>query len=263
VARVGRVYRTLAIVRREFLRRAGWGTWLTVGLAYLAVTLTVAIDVWFASLIGRLSLSTFETPYENLLWPFLILVVATIVGAGSLAEDVGNRSIALYLSRPIHLLDYLAAKASATGAWLVIAAVGPGLAGLLVVVALGEVSESIALGAAAGFVAAGLLATVFFTGLALALSSVTTRSLYAGAGTFGVVLTLEVGAGVVSGITGNGTVLYAGPFTDLRSVAQGAFGLTGPFATDPVTSAALLAVAGGLLAAFAGWRLSRVEVVGE
>jgi ABC-type transport system involved in multi-copper enzyme maturation permease subunit len=263
VARVGRVYRTFAIVRRELLRRAGWGTWLTVALAYLAVTLIVSIDVEFASLTGSLSLSTFEAPYENPIWPFLVVIVATIVGAGSLAEDVGNRSITLYLSRPIHLIDYLGAKASATGAWIVIATVGPGLVGVGVVAALGWAPASIALSAAGGFVATGLLAAVFFTGLALALSSMTTRGLYAGVALFGVVLSFEVGVPVVSGITGYSTILYADPVTDLRTVAQAAFGRAGPFATDPVASAAVLAVGGLLLAAFAWWRLSRVEVVGE
>jgi ABC-type transport system involved in multi-copper enzyme maturation permease subunit len=263
VPRLGRVYRTLAIVHRELLRRAGWGTWLTIALAYLAVTLIVSVEVEFASLTGTLTLSTFETPYENPVWPFLVVIVATIVGAGSLAEDVGNRSITLYLSRPIHLIDYLSAKASATGAWIVIATVGPGLVGVGVVAALGVAPASIALSAAGGFAATGLLATVFFTGLALALSSVTTRGLYAGVAMFGVVLSFEVGVPVVSGITGYTDILYADPVTDLRSVAEAVFGRSGPFATDPATSAVVLAVAGVLLAAFAWWRLSRVEVVGE
>jgi ABC-type transport system involved in multi-copper enzyme maturation permease subunit len=263
VPRLGRTYRSLAIVRRELVRRSSWGTWLTVALAYLAVTVIVAVDVFFASLIGTLSLTTFEAPYENPVWPFFVLIVATVVGAGSLADDIGNRSIALYLSRPIHLSDYLVAKASATGLWIVIAAVGPGLAGLAIVVALGEVPTSIALSAAAGYVAIGLLAAVFFTGVALALSSLTTRSLYSGVATFGVVLSLEIGAGVVSGISGNTTVQYAAPFTDLRIAARGAFGVAGPFSTDPVVSATLLAASGVVLGLFAAWRLSRVEVVGE
>jgi ABC-type transport system involved in multi-copper enzyme maturation permease subunit len=263
VVRLGRTYRTLAIVRREFLRRSGAGTWLAIALAYIGVILIVTVEAEFASLTRALSLSTFETPYENPVWPFLILIVATIAGAGSLAEDVGNRSIALYLSRPIHLTDYLVAKASATGAWIVIAAVGPGLAGLAVVVALGVAPASIALSAAAGFAATGLLAALFFTGLALALSSLTTRSLYAGVAMFGVALSVEVGVGVVSGITGNSNLLYADPFTDLRRVAQGLFGVSGPFATDPAGSAALLGLAGAFLIVFAWFRMSRVEVIGE
>jgi ABC-type transport system involved in multi-copper enzyme maturation permease subunit len=263
VAKTARVYRTLAIVHRELLRRSGLGTWLVVGLTYLAVTLILTIDTEFASLTGTLTLSTFEAPYSSPAWPFLMLIVATAVGAGSLAEDIGNRSITLYLSRPIRRIDYLAAKIAATGSWMVIAAVGPGLAGLAVVLALGWAPASLVLSGAGAFVATGLLASIFFTGLALALSSLTTRSLYSGVATFGLVLSLEIGAPLVSGLTGNTSVAYASPITDILSVAQSAFGGSGPFATDPLTSAAILAFGGGLLAIFAGWRISRVEVVGE
>ncbi|MGA3022920.1 MAG: hypothetical protein ABSE66_09040 [Thermoplasmata archaeon] len=239
------------------------GTILVLALTYLAVTLVLTINTDFASLTGSLTLATFETPYASPAWPFLMLIVATSVGAGSLAEDVGNRSITLYFSRPIRRIDYLAAKTAATGTWMVIAAVGPALLGLAVILALGWAPASLVLAGAGAFVATGLLASVFFTGLALALSSLTTRSLYAGVAIFGVVLSLEIGAPLVSGLTGNSSAAYASPITDILSVAQSAFGISGPFATDPLTSAALLAFGGGLLAIFAGWRISRVEVVGE
>jgi ABC-type transport system involved in multi-copper enzyme maturation permease subunit len=263
VARTGRAFRTLAIVRRELLRRSGPGTWVVITLTYLAITLVLTIDTEFASLTGTLSLATFETPYSSPAWPFLMLIVATTVGAGSLAEDIGNRSITLYLSRPIRRIDYLAAKATATGTWIVVASVGPGLLGLAVVLVLGWAPASLVLAGAGAFVATGLLASVFLTGLALALSALTTRSLYAGAAIFGVVLSLEIGAPLVSGLTGNASVAYASPITDILSVAQSAFGLSGPYATDPLTSAAILGLGGALLAVFAGWRISRVEVVGE
>jgi len=239
------------------------GTWLVVALTYLAVTLILTLNTEFASLTGTLSLATFETPYASPAWPFLMLIVATSVGAGSLAEDVGNRSITLYLSRPIRLIDYLAAKIAATGSWIVIAAVGPGLLGLVVILALGWAPTSLVVSGAGAFLAVGFLASVFFTGLALALSSLTTRSLYAGVGIFGTVLSLEIAAPLVSGLTGNTSVAYASPITDILSVAQSVFGISGPYATDPLTSAALLGLVGAFLAVFAGWRISRVEVVGE
>jgi len=263
VVRTTRFHRALAIVRRELLRRSGVGTILVVALTYLAVTLVLTINTEFASLVGTLSLSTFETPYASPVWPFLMLIVATSVGAGSLAEDVGNRSITLYLSRPIQLVDYLAAKAAATGSWLVIASVGPGLLGLAVILVLGWAPASLVLSGAAAFVAVGFLASIFFTGLALALSSLTTRTLYAGVAIFGVVLSLEIAAPLVSGLTGNSSVAYASPVTDILSVAQRAFGISGPYATDPVTSALILGLVGAFFAFFAGWRMSRVEVVGE
>jgi ABC-type transport system involved in multi-copper enzyme maturation permease subunit len=263
VQRMGRTYRTLAIVRRELLRRSGPGTYVVVALTYLAITLILTIDTEIASLTGTLTLTTFEAPYGSPIWPFLMLIVATTVGAGSLAEDFGNRSITLFLSRPIRPIDYLAAKLAATGTWLAVAAVGPGLIGLAIVLALGWAPASLVLTGAGAFVATGLLATVFFTGLAVALSSLTTRSLYAGVAIFGVVLALEITAPVVSGLTNNNYVAYLSPITDLLSVAQSLFGVPGPFATEPLASAVILGGGGVFLAVFAYWRLSRVEVVGE
>jgi ABC-type transport system involved in multi-copper enzyme maturation permease subunit len=262
-ARVGRSQRILAIVRREFLHRSNVATVLVLGLTFSAVILEVTLNVEFASNTGTLSISAFETPYESVVWPFLILIVATAVGAGSVAEDVGNRSIALYLSRPIHLVDYLAAKASAVGSWLLVATIAPGVAAVAVLAALGAAPASMLASAALGFVATGFLVGVFFTGVALAFSSLTNRTLYAGVAIFGVLLSLIVSSEVVSGITGNPMVLYADPVTVVRSVAEATFGLAGPYPADPVVSAIVLLVTGGLLATFAGWRLSRVEVVGE
>lgn len=263
IVQLGRAYRTLAIVRRELLRRSTWGTWLAVGLTYLTVTANVALTVYFASLLGRSTLAAFESPFEMVFWTLLILIVAAAVGAGSIADDLGSRAITLYLSRPIRLVDYLLAKAAATGIWILVATLGPGLVGVGLLAALGVVSASIAIQATGGFLAVAFTATVFFTGVSLAFSSLTRRSLYAGVTIFGVVLSLATSGEVISGITGNASVLYADPVTNLHSVAQAAFGLSGPYPTDPVASATLLLLTGILLAALAWWRLSRIEVVGE
>jgi ABC-type transport system involved in multi-copper enzyme maturation permease subunit len=257
------MFRTFSILRSEMLRRAGVGTLLLVALAYLAVTLIVIINTETASAVGQLSPSPYETPFQSPIWGLVILIIATAVGAGSIAEDRGSRSIVLYLSRPIRPIDYLSAKAGSIGSWLLIAAVGPGLVAVGILAALGVGSANLNFHAAAGFAATGLVAAIFFTGLALALSSLADRALYAGVAIFGLVLSLEIAASVVSGITGNSTVLYLSPITDLTSVAQGAFNIAGPYATDPLRSGVLLAVSGGVLAAAAYWRLSQVEVVGE
>ncbi|MCI4336641.1 MAG: ABC transporter permease [Thermoplasmata archaeon] len=260
---VGRTHRTLAIVRRELARRAGWGTWVVVGLTYALVNLVVVLEVQLSGLFGALSLATFDGPYSSPLWPLLILIVASAVGAGSIAEDVGNRSITLYLSRPIHRSDYLIAKAAAVGTWIAIAAIGPGLVAVTIVASLGSVSASLALQAAAGFLAVGLVTTIFFTGLALGLSSITTKSLYAAVGIFGLTLSLEIGAAVVGGITGNPYVPYASPITDILNVAGSVFSVGGTLSTEPGGSALVLLVGGAASAAVAVWRLERVEVVGE
>jgi ABC-type transport system involved in multi-copper enzyme maturation permease subunit len=263
LVRLGRMARTLSILRHEILRRAVLGNLLVVALTYLGVTLIVVVNGETASAVGQLSLSTYETPFSSPLWGLLILIVATAVGAGSLADDRGSRAIVLYLSRPIHLGDYLSAKASSIGSWMVIAAMGPGLVAVGILAVLGVGSASMNLSAAAGFAAVGVLAAIFFTGLALALSSLTDRALYAGVAMFGSVLSLDIGADVVSGVTGNSAVYYVSPIADLTTVAQAAFHLPGPYAIDPIPAALLLIFTGAALVAIAYWRLSRVEVVGE
>jgi len=263
VARVGRTFRTLAIVQREFLRRATWGPLFAVALTWFIVVVDTVVRVDFATVSHGSVRSAFESIYESAFWDLLLLIVTATVGAGSLADDIGSRSITLYLSRPIRLSDYLAAKASATAAWILIAAVGPGCVAAGLAAALGMVSASDALAAVGGCLAVGIVATVFFTGVALALSSFTRRSLYAGVAIFGTVLAVSASVGVVSGITGNADLLYADIASNVQGIAEAAFGLPSPYATDPVASVAVLLLTGSVLLGLAWWRLSRIEVVGE
>lgn len=259
----GRGTRVLAIASRELTRRATWGTLAAVTLTYLGVVLIATINVALSSAFGSLTLATFETPFNSPVWPLLILIVATAAGAGSLSEDVGTRSFTLYRARPIHLVDYLAGKTIACGGWLLIAAVGPGLIVVAITAALGYPSATLALEAAGAYLAVGGIAAVFFTGLALALSSLTDRALYAGVGIFGVVLSVYIGAALVAAITGNIYVPYASPFANIDSIAHAAFGLTGSTATEPAGSATVLAAAGVLLWGFAFWRLQHQEAIAE
>jgi len=263
VARVGRPWRILAIVEREVLRRATWGPLLVVALTWLIVVLEVVVNVYFATFTGGSVGAAFETPYSSVIWVLLLLIVTATVGAGSLADDIGSRAITLYLSRPLRISDYLTAKASAIGTWLLVAGVGPGCVAAAVSAALGYVSASAALAAVAGFFAVGLPTAIFFTGVALALSSLTRRSLYAGVGIFGTVLSVSVSVSVVAGITGNNDLLYADVATNVQSIAEAAFGLPSPYPTDPVASAVFLVLTGCVLALLAWWRLGRIEVVGE
>ena len=259
----GRGARVVAIAVRELVRRATWGTLVPVTITYLGVVLIGAVNVAFTSLTGQLSLATFESPFESPIWPLLMLIVATAAGAGSLAEDVGNRSFTLYRARPIHLVDYLGAKTIACGGWLLIAAVGPGLVLVGITAALGYPSAMVALEAAGAYAAVGLVTAIFFTGLALALSSLTDRALYAGVAIFGIVLSLYIGAAVVAGITGNIYVPYANPVANLHSLAHAAFAASGSTETDPTGSAIVLTGAGVILWFFAYWRLERTEVISE
>lgn len=263
IARTARETRVLAIASREFFRRATWGTLLAAALTYFGVVVIIVVVVFFASLVGGANAGNFESPYESPVWPFLMLIVAASAGAGSLAEDVGNRSITLYLSRPIHLTDYVVAKTIACGGWLMITSVGPGLVGVTITAALGYASVTVLLEALVGFAATGLIASMFFTGLALALSSLTNRPLYSGVAIFGIVLVLYIGGALVAAVTGNIYVPYANPVENIRSVAHGAFGLSGTTATNPGASAVTLVGAGIALWIFALWRMTRVEVISE
>ena len=263
VARVGRSFRVLAIVEREILRRATMGPLFAVVLTWLLVVFEVMVRVAFAGGPGFSVPAAFESPYESVVWVLLLLIVTAAVGAGSIADDIGSRSITLYLSRPIRLSDYLVAKASSIGTWVLIAAVGPGCLAAGLAAALGMASASEALTAMAGCVAVGIVVAIFFTGVASALSSFTRSSLYAGVAIFGTVLSVTVAVSVISGITGNADLLYADLVSNIQGIAEAAFGLPSPYATDPFASVAVLVLTGLVLTGLAWWRLTRIEVVGE
>lgn len=263
VARVGRTSRAFAIFEREFRRRATLGPLFIIALTWFIVIIWVVTSVYFATLSGGSLRSSFEAPYESAIWGLLLLIVTATVGSGSLADDLGSRSITLYLSRPIRLTDYLVAKASSVGAWLLIASVGPECVAAGVSAALGFTSAGTALAVVGAAFAVGLVMAVFFTGVALALSSVTRRSLYAGVAIFGTVLSVTAAVSVISGITGNAHLLYASLASNTQGIAEAAFGLPAPHATDPVWSVGLLITTGVVLGFLAWLRLSRIEVVGE
>jgi ABC-type transport system involved in multi-copper enzyme maturation permease subunit len=253
----------MAIASREFLHRAHWTALVPVTLTFIAVVLTTVFTVFFTTLLGTVTSATFTVAVASPAWPYLMLIVTATVGAGVLADDVGSRAITLYLSRPVRLIDYLAAKTIACGGWLLIAALGPGFLAVGITAALGYATATVALEAAGGFLMVGLLAAVFFAGLALALSSLTNRALYAGVTIFGLVLTLDIGASIVAGISGNPQVGYADPVSNVLAVAHQAFSVSGTSSLDPGVSAAILLVSGVAMWGFAAWKLRRLEVVAE
>lgn len=257
----GRTQRALAIFFRELRERAGAATWFVIALTFGVIAIVVVVAGFFS--FGNPTLATFYAPFNSPAWPFLILIVTTAAGSGALADDLGSRSITLYLSRPIRLIDYLGAKTAAVAFYIALASIGPGVAGIIVLAALGYLSAPLALSAVAAFVAVGIVVVVFFTGLAIALSALSKKALYAGVAIFGITFAAELSAETVGGVTGNGSLLYLGPFQDISAAATGAFqtGSTGPL--DPLGAALLLGGTGVLLWIVAWVRLERVEVVGE
>ncbi|HYK93680.1 MAG TPA: hypothetical protein VEY07_06525 [Thermoplasmata archaeon] len=262
--RLGRRQRTLAILFREIRQLAGWGTWAVVALSYIAIVLILVIELEFGSLLGgAVTLASFHAPYDSPIWPYLVLLVATAVGSGCIADDLESRAIALYLSRPIRLSDYLTAKVAAVGFWVAMTAIGPALLGVTIVGLLGLSSASVTFAAYGAFLEVGLLTTVFFTALAVTLSTLTARALFAGVGIFGVILSANLAAASIAGATGNTAVLYVSPVTDIEAVANAAFNTGAVTDIVPGTAAALLIGAALILSVVTWVRLSRVEVVGE
>jgi ABC-type transport system involved in multi-copper enzyme maturation permease subunit len=262
VARVGRSQRTLAIFLREIGARSGWATWIVIAFAFITnlAILLVAVEL---PVTGPPTLASFYRPMSGDLWPLEVLLVAAVVGSGGIAEDLTSRSITMYLSRPIHLEDYLAGKAAAVAFWIALVSVGPGIVGAILAAALGAVSASLALTAIAELVSLGALVTFLFTSLALALSAWSGRALYAGVAIFGLVLALQISALAISGVIANPQVPYLAPFNDLQSVAQALLETNASTPTVPWVSAVLVVLVGAVLLVGVWSRLRRVEVVGE
>jgi ABC-type transport system involved in multi-copper enzyme maturation permease subunit len=260
--RVGRGARIATIVTREIAARAGAGTWIVVAFAYLTNVLVLLFHVVLFP-VGAVGLSAFSSPYGGTLWPLELLLVTAATGAGSIAEDLSSRSITLYLSRPIHLIDYLGGKAAGLGFWVAMVAIGPGVVAAILAAALGGISASLAISAIGATLALGLLATAFFTGLALALSAWTARALYAGVAVFGLILSLEFSVLAIAGTTGNPQVVYLSVFDNLQNIAYYLFHSPGITSTYPGVSALYVGAVSALLFVATWMRLARVEVVGE
>jgi len=209
---------------------------------------------------GAVGLTNFAMPYKSIPYLLLATLLAASAGASAIAGDVADRSITLYLSRPITPTDYLVGKGAAVGLVLAIFFLIPGVGACLFAYIVGNVSIGLAALAMAAFVAVGVLMVVFFTTLALFLSSLTRRPLYAGAAIFGVLVSAEVMADLVQGVTSSSQALYVSPLEDLVAVAQAIFGVTPSI--DPTTAFAVVVGTSVIASAVAFLRVRQVEVVG-
>jgi ABC-type transport system involved in multi-copper enzyme maturation permease subunit len=258
--------RVRVIVAEGLLRRLGALNIVLIILGALTVGVEVVLFTTpvFATLINSgagVSLANFAVPYESVEYLLLASVLAASAGAGAVAGDVATRSIVLYLSRPISALDYLAGKTTAVALVLGIFFVVPGVAASLFAYFVGNVSLGLTALAIGAFVAAGLVMVALFTSLAVCLSSLTRRPIFAGAAVFGVLVSAEVLAALVEGATRSAQALYLSPIEDLLAVAQGIFGLTP--AIDPTAAFVVVAglTAGAMAVAYV--RVRHVEVVGS
>jgi ABC-type transport system involved in multi-copper enzyme maturation permease subunit len=257
--------RVRVIVFEGLMRRLGALNIVLIVLGSLIVGVEVVLFTTpaFAEILnggGPVSLSNFDTPYLTTPYLLLATLLTASAGASSIAGDVADRSITLYLSRPISPADYLVGKGAAVALVLAIFFFVPGFAACLFAYFVGNVSIALAATAMGAFTLVGLLALTFFTALALFLSSLTRRSLFAGAAVFGVLVSGEVLAQLILGVTGNLQALYLSPLEDLLAVGQWDFGGRPSIAPGPATGIVLGVAIGS--AAVAYLRVRRVEVVG-
>ncbi len=235
-----------------------------LALVFIVVLLPLgAIFYLHSALLGVSTtnlLTLFDFPYEIDAWFFFLILLATSTGASIVAGDVAARTLTLYFSRPIERSDYLVAKSSVVGFWMGLGAIVPGLVGVVIVLSLGYVSLGTALTGAAGYFTVGLLATIVFTGIAVGLSSLTSRRVIAGAGIFGVLVGIEVVAVVFAGVSGQAYFDYLSPEADLFAVSQSVFQVGGS-ALDAGNAAAALLLEGAAAFGLAYLRIDRSEVV--
>ena len=225
-----RAQRVRAIIatglRREFRRPAAI---VVTGMGAALVTISSIVTVLFGRILfpgSTPDLSFFAMPASNGAILFFVTLMAAIIGSGLIADDLHSMAFTLYLSRPITHADYLLAKAAILAPLVSMITVLPLVLTPLVAALLGFVSWTIGLQAIGLSVLVGALLTVFYTSVALFLSSLTRRRSIAAAGVFAVNFGLTIPAGVLAGTLGN-PVYYASPWDNYLAVARAAFGAPG------------------------------------
>src|SRR3990172_8099260 len=225
---LGRCYRVRAIVyaglRREFRRPAAI---VVMALGMLSTTASALVLVFLAPLLLQgqpLDLSFFYLPVANIMLLLFVTLMASVVGAGLIADDVNTMALTLYLSRPITHADYLTAKAAILAPLIGMIAVLPLALTPFVAALLGLFPWDVALLALGIGIGLGALFTTFYSALTLLLSSLTSRKAYAAAGVFVFTFGLVVPADLLASAVGEPAILYMSPWQDFLAVARAAFG---------------------------------------
>lgn len=202
----------------------GWVVaFLALGLmvTVLPFVIIVALDPF------GIDVKTFYGPFGgHFLFLFAMLVTA-MVGGGVISDDFATKSISLYLSRPITLLDYLIGKFSTVAALLGVLVLLPGVIAVIVAGSLGYISASVTLQSIFTYLGAAILMVIVFASIALFLSSFTTRRTWASSGIFGVLLFTEIVSNVLAEASSDPNWIYLSPWEDFDAVARAMFGITG------------------------------------
>ncbi len=256
-----RVWAIIATGLRKELRRPA--TIVVTGLGVAFTTITSIVLLFFAQLLLRgqaADLTFFALPASNFFVLFFVSLMAAIIGAGLIADDMQSMAFTLYLSRPITQSDYLLAKAAILAPLIAMVTILPLLLTALVAALLGFFSWTIALEAMGITIVVGGLLTLFYTAVSLFLSSLTRRKGIAAAGVFAVNFGLTIPATVLAITIGNPSVLYLSPWNDYVAVASAAFGGVNTGIDWPGALGILLGVT--VLAALVTYvRMKAVEVI--
>src|SRR3989454_12186707 len=261
---LGRRERVRAIIatglRREFRRPAAIVV-TVIGAAFTTITSIVLLFLAPILLPGQpADLTFFAVPASNGFVLFFVSLMAAVIGAGLIADDMQSMAFTLYMSRPITQTDYLLAQAAILAPLVAMVTIVPLLLTALVAALLGRVSWAIAVEAMGISLVIGGLLTAFFNAVTLFLSTLHRRKGIAAAGVFAVNFGLTGPAGGFAGRIGNPSLLYLSPWDDYVALASVAFGAT-PTAIDWRAAPPALLGATALAALVTYLRMRAVEVI--
>ena len=263
---LGRRHRIWAIVAmglRHELRRPAAIVVVTLGIVFVVVPSLVL--VLFASFLLQgqaLDLTFFFNPASSITVLFFTTLIASVIGAGLISDDLETMALTLYLSRPLTAADYLTAKAAILATLTALITIVPLVLTPLLGAILGLFGSDVAAEALGIGLVLGALFTAFFTSLSLFLSSLTRRRAYAASALFAIVFGLYGTAQVLAspGTVNNPALLYLSPWDDYLAIARAAFGVSGgPIDWAPALAIILVIT---VLTAVATWmRMRALEVV--
>src|SRR5881397_3877469 len=140
---LGRRQRVQAIIttglRREFRRPAAIVV-TVLGAAFTTITSIVLLIFAQILIPGQAAdLTFFALPASNGFVLFFVSLMAAVIGAGLIADDMQSMAFTLYMSRPITQTDYLIAKAAILAPLVAMVTIVPLLLTALVAALLGRV----------------------------------------------------------------------------------------------------------------------------
>lgn len=235
---------------------------LSVIIAYLPAAVFVGLVALLPSRVSRDFLPDYFEYYGFVIAAIVLFVVFTAPEA--LCPDRRSRVLSLYLAAPLTRGTYLAAKAVAVASILLLVTLGPPL-----VLLFGRVAQGVGPDGPGGFLAvfgrvalAGVVMAVFYTGVSMAVSSLTDRRSFAAGGTLLAIIGSSIVAGVLAEPLGLGDSFFLlnlnVPPIELMHRIFGQPGELSGVATWAVATATAGWSAAGL--GLAWWRYQRLQV---